>query len=149
VISQFPHALHYSVEGRAEPARSPSREQQPDTDAERQDAKHLRQLAIVNESRATGSDLERTNRGHASATTATQAGRLRTSFSVVRLVARGLLASSSRPTSAAYAGSKPKGDLRHRNHGHVTVPNGLMVDVANAEVSLEELGDRLDRGGSG
>ena len=110
---------------------------------------HLRQLAVVNEPRASGTDLERTDWCHAGATAATYAILPFSPFGGARFVTRDLLPSPSEPTSAADSGSKPKGDLRDGNHGHVAMPNGLVIDVANAEVSFEELRDRLDRGGGG
>jgi hypothetical protein len=147
--SQFSHPPEHSVEARREPARPLAREQEAGADADRQDAEQMRQLTVVDEPCTSGTDLERTNRRHASTTTATQAGWLRVPFGVVRLVAGELLAAASQPTSATRAGSEPEGDLRDGDHGHVAMPNRLMVDVADAEVSLEELRNRLGRGGSG
>jgi len=149
VESQLPHSLHHSAERRAQPRWSRAREQHPGTDADRQDAEQLWQLAVVNEPRTSGADLERADRRHASAAPATLAVRLRSPFRVGRLVARDLLPSPSQATSATYTGAKPERDLRDGDHGQVAMPNGLMVDVTNAEVSLEELCDRLDRRGSG
>jgi len=132
-----------------QPARSLASEQEPGADADCQNAEESRHLAVVNEPRASRADLERANGRHASAAATTQALRLRSPVSVGRLVARDLLASRSEPASTTCSGSEPEGDLRDRNHGHVALPNGLMVDVADAEVTLEELRDRLDWCGSG
>src|SRR5689334_10443975 len=102
--SQFSHPPEHSVEARRESGRPLAGEQQAGTDADRQDAEQLRQLAVVNEPSASGADLERTDGRHASTTTATQARRLRLPFGLGRLVARDLLAASSQPTSPTRTG---------------------------------------------
>jgi hypothetical protein len=146
-----PKSLQHSPDARPQtPVRpAPACERQPRTHAQRQHSQHLWQLTEVNEAGALRSDFERTERRQAGAATSAHAVWICSTIGLARLIARGGLPSPPRPSAAADSRSEAERDFRDGNHHHVPVVNGLSVDVTDAEVSLEELRDRLDRSGSG
>jgi hypothetical protein len=120
-------------------------EEQPSAHADGQDGEELRQLAEVNEPCAARTDLERAHRSHAG--TSTAAGAFGPGGAPPALGADWRLAAAARP--AAHPASETERHFGYGNNGDVTSLDRLTVHVANAQVLLEYLRNRLERNACG
>jgi hypothetical protein len=91
-------------------------------------------------------NFERADRRHPNSTSATRA--LCFGTVVVARRANGGAASSSLTGSAATACSEAIDHVRDRDHSRIAALYGFAIDVADAQAPFQQVGDRLEWGGT-
>jgi hypothetical protein len=119
----------------------PRSEENASTNAKRKGPHEPRQLIVSDEARAARTDLQGADRREPSSPSPSTSLGFRTGGSGARACAL----HRTEGWAATATGTEAVGDLGDRNHGRVTVLHWLGINVANAEVALEDPGDGLER----